>query len=333
MYVNFIGCSRRVMGAPLAPGVTAGIGKHISLGVEVGAADGAVGLRKSLETLFVVLVPEINDTVRSNRGKGPKLMKGNGIDAKDIVFLAMAFEGKRVLSSHLLEVVHTHPSFDGTDTESRHIGKCGNASGLEFEGGFLSRVFAGLSLDVVGNNVSSGAGHHQERLLHVQIVTSFGQLNFHGRCGLSGVPKLEHIVPPSRHDHIGRRQIPHALDGTIVRPNLLRYPIRRLLSKRPHAHRLIRSPRKHLRSIRRKRTAQHWTLSLMIHLCFGKCLNLGVVVIALPTSDAAVPIGGNEMVTFGTPCQGGNSVVSGRGDIVIIGCDRRIARRRHARYR
>jgi len=114
--------------------------------------------RETLEPLFIVLIPEIDDSVASNRSESSELrMEGDVIDGVDAVFYTMAFKGKRFPSSYLLNVVDADAAFDAADGEARHVGEGGYAAGLKLEGGFFAAVFSRGGLDVVADDVTASA--------------------------------------------------------------------------------------------------------------------------------------------------------------------------------
>eukprot|EP00580_Thalassiosira_gravida_P002889 CAMPEP_0201614664 /NCGR_PEP_ID=MMETSP0492-20130828/29316_1 /ASSEMBLY_ACC=CAM_ASM_000837 /TAXON_ID=420259 /ORGANISM="Thalassiosira gravida, Strain GMp14c1" /LENGTH=103 /DNA_ID=CAMNT_0048082027 /DNA_START=59 /DNA_END=370 /DNA_ORIENTATION=+ len=86
-----------------------------------------------------------------------------------------------------------------------------------------------------------GGRYHHQTIPHVQIVTSFGKLQRSHGVGLSGIPKFEHFIPPSRNDQIGRGEEGYGFDGLVVRADLLRYVVRGRLTQLPHSHGLIGS--------------------------------------------------------------------------------------------
>ena len=83
MNKNFI--PRLHIGRSLTPIITTRIGKQIALCIKIGSRNGPLNRAKAFESLFVVLVPKVNDTVRTAGSKGTELfVKTNGIDGKDM---------------------------------------------------------------------------------------------------------------------------------------------------------------------------------------------------------------------------------------------------------
>jgi hypothetical protein len=102
MKLDLDGVVLRVATKTLAPVVTDGVGKDVSVFAEACCDDAAADLGVSLETVLGVLVPEVEGTVGASGGEGAVLWVErngvHGVDLRDVavggVLLAMALEGK-----------------------------------------------------------------------------------------------------------------------------------------------------------------------------------------------------------------------------------------------
>ena len=169
---------------PLAPIVATGVGKQISLGIEVRTRNWALDGIEALEPLLIVLIPKVYlrttklrqdqeekageeettyHAIGSNSGKGSKLVvKADCIDRVHLRLLSVTLEGEAILSCHLLQVMDAYPSLDAPHGKPSCIGEARNAARLVFQGRFLSRIFSWFCTDIVGNNLSIGRGDHQK---------------------------------------------------------------------------------------------------------------------------------------------------------------------------
>ena len=195
---------------------------------------------ETLQALFVVLVPEIYNSIASNCRKGSvTLVETNAIDGIDIVILPMTLECKRFLPVHFGHIVNSHPPLDASHGIARRIRESGDASTLEFQRTFLPLMLLRLSLDIVRYNMPPSCGDHHQTIPHIQIVTFFGKLERPDGVGLPCIPKFKHFVPPSGNYQIGRGEEGYGFDGLIVRTNLLRDVVGGTLTQLPHPHGLI----------------------------------------------------------------------------------------------
>eukprot|EP00562_Extubocellulus_spinifer_P035561 CAMPEP_0178694990 /NCGR_PEP_ID=MMETSP0699-20121125/8587_1 /TAXON_ID=265572 /ORGANISM="Extubocellulus spinifer, Strain CCMP396" /LENGTH=161 /DNA_ID=CAMNT_0020340599 /DNA_START=1999 /DNA_END=2484 /DNA_ORIENTATION=- len=143
----------------LAPIIAAGVGKHVALSIEGCAGDGPIDRRETLESLLVVLIPEVDDTIAADGGERSKGVEGDLIDAENVGILTMALEGEGILAGNLLQVVDADPSLDAANGEAGHVGEGRDASRLELERTFLPAVLGGLALNVVRYDMPAGRGH------------------------------------------------------------------------------------------------------------------------------------------------------------------------------
>ena len=275
MQKDLVGRTRRPELTPLGPVVRAGVGKHVALGIEGGTRYLPIDGRKSLETLFVVLVPKVDHPVPTDGGKGPVRVERDGVDAVHVLLLAVTFEGEGILAGDLLEVVDTDTSLDAADGEARHVGKGRDATRLEFERTFLPRMLPRRAGYVVGDNVPSGRGHHHEIAAHVEGVAPFGQFQSHGGVGAAPVPEFELLVPPPADDHVAGGEISDVADGSVVGANLLRHAVGGLLAELPHTDGLVGAAGEDGVAVVREGRAQSRGLVLVID-CVCVCVAIAV---------------------------------------------------------
>jgi hypothetical protein len=166
--------------------------------------------RKSLEPLLVVLIPKVDNTIRPNCGKRPKLIvKTNAIHCKNIGILTMTLEGKRFFPGDFGNILYTHASLDTPHSVTSRIRKGRNAPTLELQRALFSLMLLRLTLDIVSNDMTTGARYNHQTVPHVQVVTFVGQLQSSHWILLSGVPEFEHVVPTSGYNHIGAGKESH----------------------------------------------------------------------------------------------------------------------------
>ena len=238
MDIDFVAGNQVV--ASLGPIVGTGVRKESALCAKGCGSDLSCQISKSLESLFVVLVPKIDDSVGSGSRKGPELLvKGNGIDGKDVVLLTMALEGEGILAVGFGNVMNSHASFDTPHGKAGTIVETGHASRLVPKRRFLAMNFAGLTRDIVGENVSSGSGYHEQIVADVHGVDTFGHVDHSGRIGTAAVPEFQFAVPSATDNHASGFEVADRFDGGIVCANLLREIVGNLLAQLPHANSLV----------------------------------------------------------------------------------------------
>lgn len=182
--------------------------------------------------LALTLVPKVDHPISSTRGKGSELiLKCDSIHAECIVIFSMAFEGKVIFVSNLLNVLNTNTSLDAANGEARLVGKARHAATLEFQWGFfiLHQLWLWPS-HIVDHHPTIGRDHHHQIASHVQPVNTFGHIQGADRIVASSIPELQFSVPTPTNDEIAGRQKPHRTDGGIVNSNLLCDTVWRILS-------------------------------------------------------------------------------------------------------
>ena len=267
MNPNLIGRSGGVMRAPLTPIVTARISEQAPLRVEAGAADGSIDAGEPLQPLLIVLVPEVHDAIPPDRGEGPiPLVKAYAIHGVNVVVLSMTLESERLLPMNFGHVVNCHPPLDASHGVSRSVRKGGDAPALELERTINPLVFLRLSLDVVRYDVSPSGGNDHQIVPHVDIVTSFRELQHPDGVGLTCVPEFEHLIPPARYDQVGRGEEGDRLDGLIVRADLLGDVVGGALPQLPHAHGLVGPDGEDGAAVGGEAAVQNWGVVFVVHL-------------------------------------------------------------------
>mmetsp|Transcript_6815 Transcript_6815/g.12491 ORF Transcript_6815/g.12491 Transcript_6815/m.12491 type:complete len:236 (+) Transcript_6815:3705-4412(+) len=231
----------------------------------------------------------------------------------------MAFKGKTLFSWRLLNVMNPDSPFDTTHGKARLIRKGCNTTSLVLEWRILSHYFARLSADIVGIDLAIGCSDHHAISTNVEGMDTFR----HFKCAcrltrsLTRIPKLELFIPPAADDHVGVWKKAYRLDGSIVTANLLCHFLRRTLQL-PHSNRLIASTREYNTAIRRKCSRQYRSLSFMTCHGFSLCLNTTTLFGNLPTTNTAVPVGGDQVICRRTPAQRRNPIASWLWNIAVF---------------
>ena len=102
MQLKFDRVLRIIRRISLAPVITNSVRKDVTVLVEARGGDGTADLRVALETVFCVLIPEVEGAVTTGGAEGAVLrVKGDGVYRVDFgnvagggVLLAVAFEGE-----------------------------------------------------------------------------------------------------------------------------------------------------------------------------------------------------------------------------------------------
>ena len=270
MQPNLIRCPRCIRRTSLTPIITTPIRKYIPLRIETGTADTPINRRKTLQPLLIVLIPEIHNAIPSHSGKRPiPLMKTHAIDGIHIAILSMALERKGILPVHFGHVLNPHPPLNASHGVARTIRKGGNAPTLKLELTFLPLVFLRLPLDIVRYNMPPRGGHDHQTIPHVQIVTSFGELQRSHGVGLSSIPKFEQFVPSSGNDEVGRGEEGYGFDGRVVGADLLGDVVGGRLTQLPHAHGFVGSYGEDGVAVGGEAGVEYGRVIFMVD-CFGK---------------------------------------------------------------
>lgn len=270
MNQNLIGRSWGVMRAPLTPIVTARISEQAPLRIEAGTADNSIYAGESLQPLLIVLVPEVHDAIPPDRGERPvPLVKAYAIHGVNVVILSMTLESERLLPVDFGHVVNCHPPLDASHGVSRSVRKGGYAPALELERTINPLVFLRLSLDVVRDDVSSSGGNDHQIVPHVDIVTSFGELQHPDWIWLTRVPEFKHLIPPARYDQVGRGEEGDRLDGLIVRADLLGDVVGGALPQLPHAHGLVGPDGEDGAAVGGEAGVENWGVVFVVHCFWG----------------------------------------------------------------
>lgn len=141
---------RRLLGVEvvaLAPIVTDGIGKNVSRAVEPCRGDGTSHFGVSFQSVFGVLVPEMESSVAACCAKGAvDRVEANGVDGEDVADVAvvgrcltMAFETEVVAGVFVVDVLDRAAAF-----YTAHCETCAVAEGADYAGLPLERRLDGF---------------------------------------------------------------------------------------------------------------------------------------------------------------------------------------------
>lgn len=144
MQHHFIRRLRSVMCIALAPIIGNSICKDIPGPREAGRADCAPNARVPLQSVFSVLVPEVEGSVTAGGAKGAVLrVEGDGVHGVDITDiigcarargLAVAFEGEVGGGVFVFDVLDGAAAFNAADCEAHGVYEAADDSCLVFEG-------------------------------------------------------------------------------------------------------------------------------------------------------------------------------------------------------
>jgi hypothetical protein len=93
-YFILIWLAGGIEGAAHAPVVRARISKQISKGIKISAWNRTIDSWAAFQSLLIILIPEIDNSVTTNSCECSDIMKANSIDTESIRVLSMALERK-----------------------------------------------------------------------------------------------------------------------------------------------------------------------------------------------------------------------------------------------
>jgi len=201
--------SRSIEGATLAPIVAAGIGKNVTLRAERRAQDGAIDGGETLESLLVVLIPDVDNTITANSSKDRPFggMEGDMVYTKDVFPNTMALEIKGLFFTGFAKGMNCTTAFNTTDEVALGIGKGGNApKGLAeniIGNSALYLTGLGTSLDVVRDDMTLSSCNNQQATLDIERVAPFGQIKHGSWLRRTCIPELDRFVPTTTNGKVG----------------------------------------------------------------------------------------------------------------------------------
>ena len=141
MQHNLIHARRRMLRISLTPIITRRVRKDLSRPTERRRTDRLPNLRKTLESVFRILVPEVKRAVRPARAECAVYgMEGDGIDGEyvgDVARVgwcdAVAFEAEIVGLVFFLDVLDGAAALDAADGETRRVREAGHDARLPLQ--------------------------------------------------------------------------------------------------------------------------------------------------------------------------------------------------------
>ncbi len=106
-----------------------------------------------------------------------------------------------------------------------------------------------------------------------------------------------------------------------MRPDLLGDVVRRGLPQPPHPDGLVGTAGVDGRPVGGEARVQGGGGVLVLDLRLGEGPDLAALLLDLPAAEAGIPVGADEEVGVGRPRQRRDAVVSGLGDVAVIGGD------------
>lgn len=187
----------------LTPVVAHSVGKDVSSAVESGAGNCSPNGRIALQTMFRVLVPEVESAVTTGGAEGTvNRMEGDSIERINVVDVALigrgltvTFEaevGARVLIFDILDGTAT---FDTTNGKPGGINETVDCPRLPLEGRLHGFVEFGGAIEVNDVDVPVRRTDNEELVLHVHGVHSLLTFERGNRGGLPQVPIFDSLIP------------------------------------------------------------------------------------------------------------------------------------------
>lgn len=232
---DFVRQLRRVDAVPLTPIIAHTIRENIALPTEVRRGDGSAHLRVPFQSMFGVLVPEMERPVRAGGAEGAVLrVEGDGVDGVDVCVAAapdarlsgaVAFEGEVRRSVFLLDVLDGASTLHAADGEAAAVVEAGDDSRLPFQGRLHGFVEFGWVVEVDDVDVAVCGRDDEEGVDDVHAVDAFLAGDGGDGGGLAEIPVLDGFVPGAGDEHLGVLlgdvDETGAADGSIVRGDLL----------------------------------------------------------------------------------------------------------------
>lgn len=195
----------------LTPIVADSVCKDISSAVESGARNCSPDGRIPLQTMFGILVPEVEGTVTTGGAKGTmNRMEGDRVEGIDVVDVALvgrgltvAFEaeiGARVL---LLDILDGTATLDATNGKPSGINETVDCPRLPLEGRLHGFVEFGGAIEVDNVDVPVRCTDNEEFILHIHGVHSLLTLERGDGGGLPQVPVFDCFIPRTRDEKGG----------------------------------------------------------------------------------------------------------------------------------
>lgn len=187
----------------LTPVVADSVGKNISSAVESGAGNCSPNGRIPLQTMFGILVPEVEGAVTTGGAEGTvNGMEGDRVEGIDVVDVALvgrgltvAFEaevGARVLLFNILDGTAT---LDTTNGKPSGINETVDCPRLPLEGRLHGFVEFGGAIEIDDVDVPVRRTDNEEFVLHVHGVHSLLTLERGDGGGLPQVPVFDRLIP------------------------------------------------------------------------------------------------------------------------------------------